>query len=223
MAPKSGPASSPSLAELIMLVMRAWCALAAASSKMPLLTMSPAYLSTSKVNGIQACGSESILPTLLSNSVANPASKTLTSAADNEKEPNDQPTLLTPLPSSSEVASLWVTFSSMAATSPSPVVAIKPYLSNPCSVHCSAVGIGPNAQAMSAWCRGVYSAEAVGTKIWSPQKTDSLPGLERAYAPVCLITHSNMDAMPGTGSFTPGLLLFSAPGSGARRVPFPAV
>ena len=46
--------------------------------------------------------------------------------------------------------------------------------------------------------------------------------------PVCLMTASRMvtgtaspPTVTGAGSFTPGLLLFSAPGSGASRVPFP--
>lgn len=72
--------------------------------------------------------------------------------------------------------------------------------------------------------------EGAALPTWSPQKTESLPFLLLAYTPVCLITPSRIvicTARPLTvmleGSFTPGLLLFSAPGRGASRVPFPAV
>lgn len=61
------------------------------------------------------------------------------------------------------------------------------------------------------------------TPTWSPQKTDSRPLRMGAYTPVCFSTASKIvmgSRSPPTvsvaGSFTPGLLLFSAPGRGAR-------
>lgn len=90
--------------------------------------------------------------------------------------------------------------------------------------------MGASAARMSMWCLASYLTSADGMKTWSPQNTERRPRRLEAYTPVCFTTASRM--VMGTwfsltstmaGSLTPDLLLFSLPGSGARRVPLPAV
>ena len=154
--------------------MRLWCA-AALDAVSSFVTITETYDVSSRVRGIQKCGSLSIFAVFCASSVLNSLSNSESISLDIENDPKLGPTPTTlPNDARSPMAVSYETFSTCAA-SPASLTVISPYLSRPFATHSCSSGMGPICARMSAWCAPESLWPADGTKIWSPQNTDRRP------------------------------------------------